>query len=1158
MGNIQAKRADLAVLTIIPESFEAVRNVFDLQNFEEREGYAWAWSELDANEGKITVVAGLTLDRENVAAASFTSAMINAWEPYNLMLVDIGGAVQGRDDLQLGDVVVHTSLHYYDFKKETKGGNSSLRHLPHAAASTRLRELSRRPFLRQDKGWMGRISTNRPEEGEPKVLPGEMLVGGTLFSNSPQLKALLKEHPKVLAVEMEGAGVARGVLDFSPKGVPPEFLIVRGMSDFCNVPPRKNQQARDSWKEYACYSAAAHALDIAKGLSSTDPGGAPKCKPEKSLKDVKSNLWEEPKVELSGRTEETKCICRFFSSGASQSGQSQLKVLAVCGEAGIGKSALARTAVESLKDSFDLVWWLNGEDFYHIRSGLRELSSELRIEEADLGFGGEVEQQSFVFLRKLRERLDREVAGPRLLLVFDNVDEDSIRRNLSKEALVFLPSDCCCVLITSQSTAWREIATIEKLRGLDELSGARLISEEANLPALENDRFVRSMTNQFGGRPLFLKILATLIRDGFSPEVLEAEISSSKNMALADLPESSDFDPRWRAVYTLAISRADKTVPGSKSFAEVIACLSADPIPRKLLESVSKTELEAVSSWRAMNVLIERSLIEPALTMRDGVQMHRSISALIRTMARENGSETKILASTTSGILAAYPELASIGNQSHLELDSVVSSLKQISSHLQELVGYVVEVNAVECCSVTENAAKISEALGLYYWRSSEWEKLTDAYETSAKLSESLGDSDRAAIKRARLANVYRQIGRFPEAEEILTNVLPNLSSAANNMDLAWALTVQARVLRNKPDPEPELALSKLGEAYEKITDSEPGDNTAHKRLRSAINNYRSVIYRQLGDLGMAEAESRAGLIELVGEVDFAYFLEHTELPNDELIATHIRSLGNLFRSKGNLKLAMVALEKALKIFEKAYGTDHNDIVRALDSIGRIQRDWGARRKAISTFERARSLSTKLLGEFHAHVGTANANLALTYIEENDFDLALDYASAACRVYEHAYGGDGNAYDFRSEASAWAHFIKYEALSYAGDNQLVLDGHKAILDWRRKQYKGDHPLIASSLFAVAESMRRMSNECPSDEVIGIHEEALRIRVAVFGETPGFWVSQSLYILGILKNDLHHLRGALDYFEKNLAPNHQRTTRAKNAIDQVSANGSMQK
>lgn len=1154
MKNIPAKRADLAILTIIPESFEAVRKVFDLQNFEEREGYEWAWSEVDANAGKITVVAGLALDRENVAAASFTAAMINAWEPYNLILVDIGGAVEGRDDLQLGDVVVHTFLHYYDFKKETKGGNSSPRHLPHAAASTRLRELSRRPFLRQDKGWIERILTKRPKEGEPKVLPGEMLVGGTLFANGPQLKALLTEHPKVLAVEMEGAGVARGVLDFSPKGMPPEFLIVRGMSDFCNVPPRRNQQARDSWKDYACYAAAAHAFDIAKGLGSNGPDRGAKARPEKFLKDVRSNLWEEPKSELSGRTEETKSICRFFSSGPSPPGRSQLKVMAVCGEAGIGKSALARAAVESLRDSFDLVWWLNGEDFVHIRAGLRELSSELGIEEADLGFYEEDDQRSVVFLKLLRAKLDREIAGPRLLLVLDNVDEDSVRRNISKEALVFLPSECCCVLITSQSTSWRKVATIEKLLGLDEFSGARLISEEADLPALKNDQLVRSMANQFGGRPLFLKILATLLRDGFSPEALDAKISSSKLMGLTDLPESSDFDPRWRAVYSLAIARAENSVPGSKSFAEVVAILSADPIPRELLESVSRCGLQVESSWRAINVLIERSLIEPALTMRDGIQMHRSISALIRTMARESGSETKTLELTASGIMAAYPCLERVGHENQLELKSVVSSLKPISSHLQELVQLVTEVVTSDRRLVVESAARISEALGLYFWSSSEWERLIAAYEMSAALSERLGDTDSAAIKRARLANVYRQIGRFSEAEEMLATALPHLSVAGNKVNLAWVLTVQARVLRNKPNPEPKLALIKLDEAYEIVIDSRLGDETARKRLRSAINNYRSVIYRQLGKLDNAEAESRAGLIELLGEIDIAYMLEHTDFPDDELIAYHIRSLGNLLRSKGNLKLAMVALERALEIFEKVYGSNHTDVVRALDSIGRIQRDWGARGKAISTFERARVLSTNLLGEFHAHVGTANANLALTYIEENDFDMALDCALAACRVYDLAYGGDGGTYDFRSEASAWAQFIKYEALSHAGDNQLVLEGHKAILDWRRKQYRGDHPLVASSLFAVAEAMRRMPNEYLSDDVIVLHEEALRIRMVVFGETPGFWVSQSLYMLGILKNDLDYLRGALEYFEANLAPSHQRTTRTRNAIDQVLANG----
>lgn len=61
--------ADVALLTIIPEAYEAVRHAFGLTRFELRNGYAWAWGSVQAKGHQVTVVTGLALDRENIAAS---------------------------------------------------------------------------------------------------------------------------------------------------------------------------------------------------------------------------------------------------------------------------------------------------------------------------------------------------------------------------------------------------------------------------------------------------------------------------------------------------------------------------------------------------------------------------------------------------------------------------------------------------------------------------------------------------------------------------------------------------------------------------------------------------------------------------------------------------------------------------------------------------------------------------------------------------------------------------------------------------------------------------------------------------------------------------------------------------------------------------------
>src|SRR5437764_7962883 len=144
-----------------------------------------------------------------------------AWRPRHLLVVDIGGGVQGRDGLKLGDVVTHTDLYYYDFYKVDSHGNKSPRYFAQTPASSRLREWSRCPRLRNDSSWIDHIGTGRPARGDPSVREGELLVGGAIQSNSPRLRLLLENYPKALVVEMGAVGAGRAVLDSSLAGALP-------------------------------------------------------------------------------------------------------------------------------------------------------------------------------------------------------------------------------------------------------------------------------------------------------------------------------------------------------------------------------------------------------------------------------------------------------------------------------------------------------------------------------------------------------------------------------------------------------------------------------------------------------------------------------------------------------------------------------------------------------------------------------------------------------------------------------------------------------------------------------------------------------------------------------------------------------------------------
>jgi nucleoside phosphorylase len=270
--------ADFGIVTILPETYDSVKRIFGLNEFPVRDGYQWAQGTVTGRLGQdLNIVAGSPLDQENLAAVGFVDSMLRAWAPGNLLVVDIGGGVKGRDEIGLGDVVVHTELHYYDHNKIGADGAEVPRSTLLAPPSPKLRELARRPSDRGEAAWVDLIASARPGDGSPKVVAGEVLTGGTLLSKSERLDGLLKRYPRVLAAEMDGGGGARAVYDAVLRTRHAEFLIVRGISDFCNEPAEVNQQTRDAWRLYAAETAAAFARTIvgeAEDGASAAVGGA--------------------------------------------------------------------------------------------------------------------------------------------------------------------------------------------------------------------------------------------------------------------------------------------------------------------------------------------------------------------------------------------------------------------------------------------------------------------------------------------------------------------------------------------------------------------------------------------------------------------------------------------------------------------------------------------------------------------------------------------------------------------------------------------------------------------------------------------------------------------------------------------------------------------
>ncbi|WP_348303827.1 hypothetical protein [Methanothrix sp.] len=74
--------------------------------------------------------------------------------------------------------------------------------------------------------------------------------------------------PKIIAVEMEGAGAAAAIDRARCQGIPTRFMMIRGISDLPRANGKNNgRKERDAWKAYASDAAAAFVMGwIVEGL----------------------------------------------------------------------------------------------------------------------------------------------------------------------------------------------------------------------------------------------------------------------------------------------------------------------------------------------------------------------------------------------------------------------------------------------------------------------------------------------------------------------------------------------------------------------------------------------------------------------------------------------------------------------------------------------------------------------------------------------------------------------------------------------------------------------------------------------------------------------------------------------------------------------------
>ena len=210
----------------------------------------------NGGEAAYNIVVQCLLDMGTVDAALATVDAIRRWRPGYVLLVGIAGGV-AENGAALGDVLVSTQIVDYGQQKLTDEDRKfRFKGFPVSA------ELASFAQSLRPEEWLPLIKERRPtkgEKGEPALRRGPIASASTLAEQKSLLQDLLASWPKLIGLEMEAAGAATAV---SQMPQPPQFFMVRGVSDLCDA--KRGSKNVQKWRAYARDVAAAYTAALLK------------------------------------------------------------------------------------------------------------------------------------------------------------------------------------------------------------------------------------------------------------------------------------------------------------------------------------------------------------------------------------------------------------------------------------------------------------------------------------------------------------------------------------------------------------------------------------------------------------------------------------------------------------------------------------------------------------------------------------------------------------------------------------------------------------------------------------------------------------------------------------------------------------------------------
>lgn len=266
--------ADVVILTVLPEEYSQVLAKLSSQGLPQDMAsdpniYAWRFGEAfcQNHNRAYKVAVGMIRRAGNSQSALAAKDAITRWRPNYLIFSGIAGGLLDSG-LNKGDVIIADCIYGYEY------GKIEEKFKPRGNWTFKTDQgLLNGATAYIQKNWCDLIEKKPPKECVPKVISGDIASGEKVIDDPSNefFKQVIKQWPKVKAVEMEGAGIGSAIEQAQSLKVPVGFMVIRSISDL----PRPEEEGddargteeRDDWKPYASDVAAAFTIGwIADGL----------------------------------------------------------------------------------------------------------------------------------------------------------------------------------------------------------------------------------------------------------------------------------------------------------------------------------------------------------------------------------------------------------------------------------------------------------------------------------------------------------------------------------------------------------------------------------------------------------------------------------------------------------------------------------------------------------------------------------------------------------------------------------------------------------------------------------------------------------------------------------------------------------------------------